>query len=396
MQQGLYVERAGNAADEIARGLALEPASARLVLGGIGSGKTTELLRTEALLDGSLYEEGDQVEYIDVSSKHDIGSDRMAGVLRALVARTLADRATESEVAAGRRIARTSDLGRAIKKARELAHGYHAHPDDLYPDYDYDDSGDEVLHVPGALIPPPASVTDAHVSEADLLLQLKSVWPGPGKHAIFLFDSLDRLRDPKVFREALIDDLPVLKAAGIGVAIVGPIRFMVTSDRSVTDLFDATHFVLPANPATPVGLEFLTKVLCARAAPIKTGDTHSPMLPDERVPALARASGGVMRDLIALAKRAGEEAYSVGHEHILAEDVERAVEVFGRNLAIGLDDDEVKLLRHLRRKGGFVIRGDRELSLIETRRVLPYSVDLGRWVVHPALAPLLDQIPEAA
>jgi hypothetical protein len=103
-----------------------------------------------------------------------------------------------------------------------------------------------------------------------------------------------------------------------------------------------------------------------------------------------------MRDLIALAKRAGEEAYSVGHEHILAEDVERAVEVFGRNLAIGLDDDEVKLLRHLRRKGGFVIRGDRELSLIETRRVLPYSVDLGRWVVHPALAPLLDQIPEAA
>lgn len=35
-----------------------------------------------------------------------------------------------------------------------------------------------------------------------------------------------------------------------------------------------------------------------------------------------------MRDLIALAKRAGQEAYAVGHDEILDEDVKRAVDFF--------------------------------------------------------------------
>jgi hypothetical protein len=73
---------------------------------------------------------------------------------------------------------------------------------------------------------------------------LRNAYLGPGRHAVFLFDSLDRLPSPQRFRDAVEHDVRVLKAAGIGVAVVGPIRFMVGTERALTDIFDHT---LPAS-----------------------------------------------------------------------------------------------------------------------------------------------------
>ena len=95
-----------------------------------------------------------------------------------------------------------------------------------------------------------------------------------------------------------------------------------------------------------------------------------------------------MRDLLSLAKRAGEEAYVAGLTTITKENVATAVDAFGRALAIGLDDDAVGKLRHLRDGKGFVLRGEAEVSLVETRRVLLYPE--ARWAVHPTLTPLLE------
>ena len=89
-----------------------------------------------------------------------------------------------------------------------------------------------------------------------------------------------------------------------------------------------------------------------------------------------------------------QEAYVAGHERVEETDVARAVDGFGRALAVGLDDEQVRTLKQLRDKQAFVIRGERELSLLETGHVLIYGK--GRFVVHPALLPLLDAIPEAA
>lgn len=218
------------------------------------------------------------------------------------------------------------------------------------------------------------------------LRALRTAQLGDRGHAIFLFDSLDRLPSPERFREAVEHDLRVLKAAGIGIIVVGPIRFISGHDRVISDLSDHTHFQLAADPSEPTGLDFLSAVLRRRAA--------VDLLPDEQVEALARASGGILRDLINLAKLAGNEAYAAGHDPIGHADVPRAIDAFGRSLAVGLDDEQVKLLKLLRERGRFVIRGERELSLLETRRVLPYRDS--RWAVHPSLVPLLDAIPEAA
>lgn len=308
IQQGLYVPPPGpTVAEQLARRLELEPASTHLILGGIGSGKTSELLQTKARLEGRLSEVGDHVEYIDVSRKHDLCVPELSGVLVALSGLSLAEPTEER-------------------------------------------------HKPR------------------------------GAHAVFLFDSLDRLSSPERFREAVEQDLRVLKAAGIGAAIVGPIRFMVGHDRVIGDLFDHTYFQLATDPNKPEGLAFLKAVLRRRA--------DDDILPDECLAPLARAAGGALRDLINLAKLAGNEAYAAGHDPIAREDVDRAIDAFGRNLAVGLDAMQVATLKHLQHQGGFVVRGERELSLLETRRVLLYSGS--RWVVHPALAPLLDAVPEAA
>ena len=71
-------------AEDLALRLELEPGSTHLVLGGIGSGKTTELLRAQERLQKSLSEAGDHVEYIDVSLRHDLAAPTLSGVLVAL------------------------------------------------------------------------------------------------------------------------------------------------------------------------------------------------------------------------------------------------------------------------------------------------------------------------
>jgi hypothetical protein len=283
-----------------------------------------------------------------------------------------------------RKWASVDAAAKAVQVAQEaiMLHAHGPWYDDLPPG-----NGDHdvyPMNIDGALVSPERPLPEDLAEVIPHLKALRSYAPGADAHAVFLFDSLDRLPNPERFREAVEHDLRVLKAAGIGAAVIGPIRFIAGNDRAIADMFDHTHFQLATDPERPEGVDFLQAVLRRRAG--------TEVLPDECLEPLARASGGVLRDLISLAKSAGNEAYAAGHDPIGLEDVGRAMDAFGRDLAIGLDDEQVKKLKHLRRGGGFVIRGERELSLIETRRVLFYGES--RWTVHPALAPLLDAVPE--
>lgn len=385
IREGLYVAPPGRTvADELATRLELEPASTHLVLGGIGSGKTTELLRAADRLKASSRQTGDLLEYVDISQKHDLDAPTLSGVLVALVGLSFA----EHIIRYGTPDAKSREAV-AINLFRRHANGYDVSMSkdrERTGEHDNEAPTDHMVHVRGALVRPENPLPYRLHGLVIPLRILRAVYPGDGKHVIFLFDSLDRLPSPERFHEAVRDDLRVLKAAGIGVVVIGPIRFMVGTDRSINDLFDHTHFRLATDPTQVTGRTFLTTVLRLRA--------ESDFLPDECLDLVARASGGVMRDLIALAKRAGEEAYAVGHDSITVEDTDRAIDAFGRSLAIGLDDLQVKKLRHIREGAGFVVRGEAELSLLETRRVLLY--DQSRWIVHPALAPLLDAMTEAA
>jgi len=71
--QALYVDRSGALNQRIAAELELEPASIHLLIGGVGSGKTTELLR---VADNLLTTEDIRPLFFDATVRHDIAKMR--------------------------------------------------------------------------------------------------------------------------------------------------------------------------------------------------------------------------------------------------------------------------------------------------------------------------------
>ncbi|MFI5298712.1 MAG: hypothetical protein ACHREM_11495 [Polyangiales bacterium] len=349
---GRYVARTeGSLGERLARRMSLGP-SAQLVVGAIGTGKTTELMRAVATAEHATSEHCDYIHYVSVIE--DIGdSDSVGrGSLVACAARELAHLAgpaAESE----------PDVADAVQTLEAFI-------------------SDNGSNRPGNW--------DFRQDLVRPLRKLRERVLQPDAHVSFAFDSLDRLSPPARFFAAVEDDLKTLRAAGIGVVLVGPIRIAYAQERAFSELFDEVHFFAPADPATEDGRLFLRGMLTSR--------DDERIIPDGIADALVQASGGVLRDLLSLAKRTAEEAYVQGHEPMLAADAERAIDTFARSLAFGLDDSDVAILRKLAESGAFVIRGERELTLIETRRVLTYANN--RWAVHPTLRPLLEQIPGVA
>lgn len=299
LQEGLYMPRSGRStADEIAARLEIDPVSSHLVVGGIGSGKTTQLLvardRLAAIADM-------HAEYIDVASAHDL--DRLEpGILTEL---------------AGPHLSERIDSGR--------------------------------------------------------------------QHIVFLFDSLDRLSDPAMFVKVVEQDIRALQKAGIGFVLVGPLASMYGPHRALTDHFQHYYPQLAVDVRDDVeGLSFLVGLLRKRAA--------EDILPDASALALARWSGGVLRDLISLARAAGEEAYMRGADRVEEAHVETAADAFGRKLAFGLGSADLEILSRVAAKGTFVQTSDRDIALLLTRRVLEHSTGSPRFTVHPTLKPLLAQM----
>jgi hypothetical protein len=101
VDKGLYVPTPGTvAAERLVTRLQLQPSASLALVGGIGSGKTTQLLVARDKLE----RETDIVPlYLDVAEEHDIGK-MDAGVLAVLVGEALSRlvNATDASVAAAK------------------------------------------------------------------------------------------------------------------------------------------------------------------------------------------------------------------------------------------------------------------------------------------------------
>lgn len=89
--------------------------------------------------------------------------------------------------------------------------------------------------------------------------------------------------------------------------------------------------------------------------------------------ALAKSSGGVLRDLLQLARLAAEEAYLSGAQRIEEPHVRAAADIFGRKHIFGVTPTELATLQRLRQRQEFVPTSDDDLALLTTRRVLEYQ-----------------------
>lgn len=386
IERGLYVRPPGRSvADRIAARAHLQPGCAQALVGGIGSGKTTQLLIAR---DG-IQEAGDtRAIYVDVAEKHQLAGTS-AGVL-AIAAGLALGEAVESP---------DQEAKDSHRRFQRWAHGENVwvpwedpgdweppDPDDFSNSSDPEPGG--YVTRPGRLVPPQPPVQSDVQEMARGLRHLREALARDRPHLVLLFDSLDRLADPDAFARLVEQDIRVIRSAGIGVVVVAPLRAMFGRHRVVLDRFDEFHHQPPVDvQADEAGRLFLTRVLETRAP--------SDILRADARRRIVELSGGVLRDLVSLARQAGEEAYMGGAETIAVSQVEAAADAFGRKHLLGLKPEEIAALQRVRSKRTFVQTSDDDLALLATRRVLEYRNGDHRYAVHPTLVPLLEQLAVA-
>ena len=377
IKEGLYVPRPGrSAADQIVSRLELEPASSHLLVGGVGSGKTTQLLVARNLLKNI---PDVQAFFIDVSQKHDLGK-LQSGVLLVLAGLTLGRFVTDGS---------TAEVKKAQKLFNDWAHGWIEWVDDVDDYWEPPDDLEVDSRVPirhkGVLVPPQPPLRWDIKQKTEQLNILQQEATQHVRHIVLLFDSLDRVANLAPFAELVEQDIRAIRSIGIGVIVVGPLRTMFATDRPIAERFDYFYH----QPSVDVqqdttGQEFLIQVLRRRA--------EKSILPDKPLRRIVELSGGVLRDLISLARAAGEEAYTAGADVIEVSHVESSADAFGRTLMLGLDADEIEVLQRVRTQGTFVPTSDKDIALLLTRRVLEYGNGRMGYAVHPTIAPLLEQL----
>ncbi|MBL9005079.1 MAG: hypothetical protein JNJ46_12580 [Myxococcales bacterium] len=377
LEQNHYVKRPGQAAaDQIASHMELSPTSVIALVGGIGSGKTTALLVAMKQL---IQAEDTRAVYVDVGQFHDLQRIE-TGVIVAAVGLALCKLVDKSA-----RDSLNNELQRAIQSFRQWAE-----PQEEWIPYDelalrrmQKEEEDSFVRVkePGKLTLP-NKLSDELESQRKNFAMIREAYASA--YLIGFIDGLDRLASIEQFQEAIDEDLRFLQAEGLGLVVTAPLLSLFGKYRTALSRFEHIIVVHPVDISGPRGEnEFLCEVL-------KTRDPDG-VLSSEAREILARDSGGVLRDLLALAKAAARNAYMLGRDTVTGPDVLVASDQLARTLFLGLGDDDLKVLQRIRKQGSFVTTSDRDLALLMTRRVLEYpqADKPPRFAVHPTMLPLL-------
>jgi len=167
----------------------------------------------------------------------------------------------------------------------------------------------------------------------------------------------------------------------VGVMAAAPQSLLYGQGREVSEHFDRVHQIRALSPDAEAG-GYLKSVLSHR------GGTD--LLGQDVVDLICEGSGGVLRDLITLARDAGEAAYIEGAEQILAPHARVAIQQMGESYLRGLGPEQIGILWRLKEEHSFDVAAGPNIELLVTGRVLEYSATDFR--VHPALGPLLAKL----
>lgn len=371
---GLYVPRP-TWSGRLVRRIELQPSALRVITGPIGSGKSTELLVLANELN-RLPELWAMV--IDVSSVHSL-RDLPEGSLIAAAGVFIQETLNSSDT--------------AFRRLRVVAYG---EEDPFFRLKS--SSGNRTRIAPPAdairargLLQDPANRAGAARTLVPYLLDgIAKLRDAGGIHLVMLFDSLDRVRDPSEFRNVLANDARVLVEHGVGVVLTAPVS-TIWSDASELRAMTETWDILPyTDPATDgEAREFLLELLRRRA--------DRDLLPEPTWLPLVEASGGVLRDLIELARSAVEEAYLEGHEAVESRDIDTAIAGFARALSLGLDGNAISTLLSVQATRRVRAFDEPTIRLLMGRQILEHRDSSGSYFTpHPVLASLLRQWAEAS
>jgi hypothetical protein len=381
MDEGFYVPPPSAVASRIGARLDIEPSSSHLLLGGIGSGKTTELLAVRSHLLSTIPDAG--VVMVDVLTRQR-ESKLEPGILLVLAGVELLDWISRRH---SPRVDATLLQG-AARTIRGVAYG-RVEEDETYddPSIDYGQRW-----VPGVLEAPARSTNLEEVADC-----MNALLQAIGLTFTMLFDGLDRVPEPHVFSRMVRVDVPLMKRASVGMVVVGPQSLRFESDRAPQESFSEVHLHGSINIQIGGEWAYLHEVLRRRVG--------ADILPEEACERLVDWSGGVVRDLISLARAAGEVAYSLGHDAVYVADVDIAADRFGRGLVLGMTKDMLERLSQLtehHRHTSFwvvqqppqpgVIATDADVSLVLHRVLIEVPGTPVQYLVHPTIVPLLPQL----
>jgi hypothetical protein len=375
IESGYYASEPGKSvSDLIAARIALRPASTHLILGGIGSGKTTQLLVASNRIDGLL--KNSYVRYIDVSLSTDI-SKIAPGVLVAIIGVTLSNLMSDSE---------DSLVKKNIEDIQKIAYGYSEIIDsDALLKIDWPAFSKVIKstqHHPGILSP------ESKKQNEKLINAVKNIHKSAKKkcdNIVFLFDGLDRLDNSESFSQMIVNDMREISEIGIGCVVVGSVRIMYeeftknTLEQAV-DYFEYKSCWDVEND--PSAYAFFESILKQRAT--------EGFIESDAIDAIVRYSGGILRDLINITQASIEEAYLIGDENLKLIHVEKAAETFGRAKLLGLTKSDISILQEFANGRLLPPSSDDEIKLLITRRIIEYMYPERRCTVHPALYPMLS------
>jgi hypothetical protein len=381
INSGYYVPEPRKSSSSLLTRVALRPSATHLLIGGIGSGKTTQLL---IACDQCNELEGLYAQYVDVSLYVDI-SKISINVLTVISGLVLSQLMKDSE---NEKIQEYRDF------IRKKAYGYSEY---VEPSILLDIVNPRYSISPAFLLPSknsfPRIVThkgilskESQDTQDQLIIAInylnKAVRSIYGK-VILLFDGLDRLDDAQLFSEIVIKDVQTISASGIGVVVVAP---LLTAYSQYRDIIEPAVNYTSYQPCfdlenDPDAHNFFESILRIRS--------REDFIEKSALQSLVKYSGGVLRDLINLTQSSIEEAYVSDVESLQEIHVEAAANSFGRAKLLGVSDHDLEVLKKIVNTGNFFPRTDEEVRLLVTGRVLEYQYPARRFKVHPTLQPLL-------
>jgi hypothetical protein len=342
------------------------------LVGGIGSGKTTELLLTHK----TLRRHTDAVNiFVDLAEYTDLSEINTGSILATLGMRLY------SEV---RRISDepSADVTASYEKLRELAFGKTkwVHYSENEPDYD-PDSDMVPVKVPGVMrLRFPAFRREVKELK-ELLLTIAAPLIEEDLQITFIIDGLDRLIRPERFREFAEQDLQALRGTKLTTIIVAPLLLWYDKGGFLQDYFDLVKHIPAANPQDSA---FLRQILERRGV--------LELMDPPEVSTIAKHSGGVLRDLLTLTRSSADYAYRDAEDRIDRKHVRAAVKQLGNRYLAGLGNTQRRILRRLADEGNFPIDDSTARELLVNRQVLDYfSRGRESFAVHPALARVLPK-----
>jgi len=349
------------------------------LVGGIGSGKTTELQLTLKQLG----RHADAVNiYVDLAEITDLNELNPGAILIAIGLGIYQElKKADKE---------TSQIKEAYEKLQELAGGKTewVGPDDYEPDQEPDqepDDGPEAVpvHVPGLLKPKFPAIQRTVADVRDLVFEIAMPLVEDTAQITVLIDGLDRLIRPERFREFAEQDLRALRDTGISIIVAAPLLLWFDKSRFLQDYFDDVKHI-PAAISDPEQSDFLNQVLLRRGA--------AELMGDREIAELCRFSGGVMRDLITLARTSAEAAYRDDKDRVGTEHTASAIRQLGKRYLVGLGNAQRKIIRNLIENEEFSVENSLSKQLLVNRQVLEYfSGQRDFFAVHPALAKMLTE-----